>query len=397
MFEFELEKGSKKFACPNCNAPTKFKRYVRRATGEYAPLEFGRCDRESNCGYHRYPSKEYFADNPQTQNGKTDKNGHYKKGGNTGISNYVLTDKNAVAVKYEAETLPKKPDYISNDVLLRTLTGFDRNAFVQFLLNLFPEDTKTVWQTVKDYFIGTSKDGKTIFWQIDQSRRIRTGKMIAYESETGKRRKDVSPNWTHAALKRARLLKQDFNLMQCFFGEHLLRFDSQKPVAIVEAEKTAVIASICFPEFVWLAIGSKQSLKCDRLKRLSKRKIVLYPDADGFALWQEIAFEARQNALTVKVSNLIERCGTDAEKGKGFDLADYLISQQSEINRTNDFVDFYNAKLAHVLIDENLMRDFQTILDEQLAVRMIDGNLLDADADAQITEPDNFRRIVLSL
>lgn len=72
-----------------------------------------------------------------------------------------------------------------------------------------------------------------------------------------------------------------------------MRFDLQKPVAVVEAEKTAVLASICFPEFVWLSVGSKQSLKAEKLKRLSKRKIILYPDADGFALWQEIASQAR--------------------------------------------------------------------------------------------------------
>ena len=391
MFEFELEKGSKKSVCPNCSQKT-FVFYVSKQTGKNLSLDVGRCDRESSCGYHQTP-KEYFAENPQSAKGGVYIGSHQNKG----LRSNVLTDKNGSQTNYKADGLPKKADHIPNDILLRTLTGFDRNAFVQFLLKLFSEDAEAVRQAVKDYLIGTTRDGKTIFWQIDRKGNIRTGKIIAYDAATGKRRKDVSPNWTHAELKRARLLKQDFNLMQCFFGEHLLRFDLQKPAAIVEAEKTAVIASICFPEFIWLAIGSKQSLKAEKLKRLSKRKLVLYPDADGFKLWTGAAAQARFQGLNVKVSNLIEMTGTDAEKGKGFDLADYLISQQNEINRTNDFIDSYNAKLESILNDETSMQDFETILDEQKAVAIVGGGLSEAEAERFFTKTENVRNIILSL
>lgn len=392
MFEFELEKGSKKFVCPSCSQKT-FVFYVSNRTGKNLSFDVGRCDRESACGYHRTP-KEYFADNPQF----ADARAFVGTRQNADIKTYVQSDENGSQAKRQAGTLPKKPDYIPNNVLLQTLTGFERNAFMQFLFNLFPEDAEAVRQTVKDYLIGTTKDGKTIFWQIDQSRKVRTGKMIAYDARSGKRRKDISPNWTHAELKRARLLKPDFNLMQCFFGEHLLRFDLQKPVAIVEAEKTAVIASICFPEFVWLAIGSKQSLKAGRLKRLGQsRKFILYPDADGFALWTDAASQARFQGLNVKVSNLIERRGTDTEKVKGFDLADYLISQQTAINQTNNFIDSYNSKLTHVLNDESLMQDFETILDEQKAVAIGGGGLSEPEAERFFTKAENVRNIVLSL
>ena len=73
--------------------------------------------------------------------------------------------------------------------------------------------------------------------------------------------------WAHSELIRSGLLKTDFNLNQCFFGEHLL-LNNKKPVAVVESEKTAVIASICFPEFVWLAVGSKQNL--------NRKEVMLY-------------------------------------------------------------------------------------------------------------------------
>src|SRR5215213_5981408 len=60
-YKFELEKGSKKYACPGCGAPKKFKRYVMTATREYVGAEYGRCDRENSCGYHRRPSSQPVA------------------------------------------------------------------------------------------------------------------------------------------------------------------------------------------------------------------------------------------------------------------------------------------------------------------------------------------------
>ena len=247
--------------------------------------------------------------------------------------------------------MPKSRDFIPNDYLLRTLTNYEQNPFVQFLLNLFPESFQCVQKCIKDYRIGTTKDCKTIFWQIDQKQIIRTGKIIAYDLNTGKRRKDIFPNWIHSELKKRKLLKPDFNLNQCFFGEHLLSNKKDAPIMIVEAEKTAIIASLCLSEFVWLAVGSKQNLKVKKLKQFGQRKIVLYPDADGFTLWREIALQARLQGLNVQLSDLIEKHGTGAEKREGVDLADYLIREQSRIN-------FYNFKLAKVLSDEKLFENF---------------------------------------
>jgi hypothetical protein len=54
-----------------------------------------------------------------------------------------------------------------------------------------------------------------------------------------------------------RLLPPEFESRQCLFGEHLL-IDKTKPVAIVESEKTAVIASAYKPEFIWFAMGVRK-------------------------------------------------------------------------------------------------------------------------------------------
>lgn len=54
-YNYYLEKGSKKFNCPSCNKKT-FVRYISNITNAYAKIIYGRCDRESKCQYHKYPT-----------------------------------------------------------------------------------------------------------------------------------------------------------------------------------------------------------------------------------------------------------------------------------------------------------------------------------------------------
>jgi hypothetical protein len=224
--------------------------------------------------------------------------------------------------------------------------------------------------------------------------RVCRAKLIRFNTETGKRLKgDFDTSSLPAKLK----LKEDFNYKQIFFGEHLLTKHTDKPVAIVESEKTAIIASLCKTEAVWLGSNSKQWLNATRMQRLGNRQIILYPDADGFNQWQTIATDARRLGLDVKVSDLIETHATIEQKTDGYDLADYLIERQIERKQTNDFIDRYNANLGTVLNDESLFTDFNSILDEQKAILMIDGELSEIEAETQITKVENFRNIVLSI
>ncbi len=318
MYRFPLEKGSRKYICPDCSQKT-FVRYVDNNTGDYVSDDVGRCDRESKCGYHFKP-KMYFANNPQAR----------VEAKNKRILNPYFNNKNGSQTKYEAQILRKRCDFIENKYLFDSLQNYEQNSFVQFLINLFPNFLDEIQIAVKDYFIGTTPDGKTCFWQIDKNMRIRTGKIIAYDSQTGKRIKSIEPNWIHTELKKYKKVRNDFNLKQCFFGEHLIRNNSNKNICIVEAEKTAVIASICFPEYIWLSIGAKQNLKPEKLNRLGReKKIILYPDADGFDEWNEVTKTARKNGFDVTISKLIKDNATSKELTDGFDLADYLILEQT--------------------------------------------------------------------
>ena len=179
------------------------------------------------------------------------------------------------------------------------------------------------------YNVGASDhwDNATIFWLFDVNTLIRTGKVIQYEiiadeksiiSKNCKRKKDNYPpvQWVHSLLKL-----QDYNIKQCFFGEHLLK-DTTKPVAIVESEKTAMIASIYLPEFIWIACGGKGNLKPERCKVLQGRMVTLFPDINCYEEWTKLAMEL---PFPCKVSNLLEQKATEKDKQLKIDIADYLL------------------------------------------------------------------------
>ena len=203
------------------------------------------------------------------------------------------------------------------------------NNFIKYLIIIFGSEITE--QLISKYFIGTSKhwNGATVFWEIDINKpaKIRTGKIMLYNAITGKRikDKDYNPNWVHSVLNLS-----EFTLQQCFFGEHLLQGNNM-PVAIVESEKTAIIASVYLPKFIWLAAGNKTGLTDEKCKVLQGRKVVLYPDLSkpedkisAFELWTQKAKEL-SHITCFTVSDLLERKATEAEKSQGLDLADYLI------------------------------------------------------------------------
>jgi len=100
--------------------------------------------------------------------------------------------------------------------------------------------------------------------------------------------------------------------------------------------------------------------------------------------------------LEVKVSSLIEHNATDEQKENGYDLADYLISQQRQINEKNEFIDSYN-KIETVLNDEILLNNFHTILDEQKAIVIYNNELSELEAERLCARVENIRAVILSV
>jgi hypothetical protein len=100
------------------------------------------------------------------------------------------------------------------------------------------------------------------------------------------------------------------------------------PVSIVESEKTAIIASVYFPQFIWLATGGKHGCKWTSAPVstvLKGRHITLWPDIKAYDDWKQKTGELSKSGLQVTISNLLEQVATDSECKSGLDIADYLI------------------------------------------------------------------------
>ncbi len=282
--------------CPQCKKPHEFSRYIDIETGEILADYVGRCNRIDKCGYH-YTPKQYFAD--------------------TGIkpeNNYTNTKPVPVIRQPEHSFIP-------DEVFMQSLKSYEANNLIKFFHSIF--DANTVNSLINRYKIGTSSrygGGTTVFWQIDIQGNVRAGKLIKY-AENGHRLHGKN-NWVHSILKL-----DNFTLKQCLFGEHLLKDKPDAMVAIVESEKTAVIASVFIPEMVWLATGGADSLNKEKVKPLRGRNVILFPDAskDGriYNKWKQKAAEFGFN-----ISDLLEKETTPEQKTDGVDIADFLIKQK---------------------------------------------------------------------
>ena len=90
----------------------------------------------------------------------------------------------------------------------------------------------------------------------------------------------------HSRQKAQRQLPDDWTLSHCLFGEHLLPLCPKIPVALVKAEKTAVIYSAVFPEFPWLATDGLGQFD-DGVKVLLGRQVVAFPDLGAYDRWRK--------------------------------------------------------------------------------------------------------------
>ena len=292
---------SSRHTCPGCGKKKTFTRYIDTITGYEIDEIAGRCNREVNCGYH-LTVKQFSQSN------------------------------NAELVSHRPESsLPtrhrqKQCSYIPSDLFQKSLSVnyIDRNNLVQFLIRAF--NVETTISVIRKYNVGTSRhwNGATVFWQVDSIGRIRAGKVMLYNPDSGRRVRHPFNHltWAHKALKL-----QDFNLNQCLFGEHLLATNRSSTVAVVESEKTAIISSIYFPEFIWVACGSLTNLTKERCQALAGRRVVLFPDLNGFDKWSE---RSKNIGAGVVVSDLLEKNATEEERVHGLDLADYLLRYRPE-------------------------------------------------------------------
>lgn len=293
-----------RLTCPKCGRPHCFAPYVD-ADEQIVGPEYGRCDHESSCGYVKYPPSER----------------EWKPA-------YAYSHKPTIRTNANVTVQVPEPTRelctIPTSIVDRSVVLEPKSDFVKFLSSLF--DGATLERLVNEYRIGTTKNGDTIYFQIDSKGRCRTGKVMKYNPRTGHRIKDpnakVPITWVHSLMKQAHLLPENWELTQCLFGEHLLAKYPDKPVGLVEAEKTAIIASAMIPDLVWVAVGGKTQLG-DKVDVLEGRVIIAFPDIDGYDAWKQKC--AERPYLNIQVSDLLQRNATDEDIKIGADIADILV------------------------------------------------------------------------
>ncbi len=199
-----------------------------------------------------------------------------------------------------------------------------RNQFEIYLKKFFKNEQNTSFSNLYD--IRGVKNGNfedaTLFPYINYDNEFLTAKIVKYNTNTGKRIKQGFANtWFHAekSIKKQLGIKEKISKsIDCFFGEHLLPFNN-KPVVIVEAEKTAIFLSEIFKNIVFIASGGIAKLERLNYDFLINRKVYLFPDNNATE-WFKIAEERGW-----WVSEILENKGE-----KGEDVADYILNKDTE-------------------------------------------------------------------
>lgn len=304
--------------------------------------EVGKCDRKDNCNWHYSPS-DFFRDRG------------LRSGSHEGFRPLI---------KKNSPLLP--PSYIEADIMERTLKAYSNNSLMIYLYRVFGKlmEPERITKTAVRCGVGTSKQfgGSPIFWQIDECGRIRTGKIMGYDTTNGKRIKKPFPQlkWIHSMMKES---SPNFRLMQSYFGSHKLRMakikaeevynksrgmnlqqSAQPMLWLLESEKAALIMSIVLEWLgedglvIPLACGGcegfsindeKKRNPFDKCSVLKNQRVVLFPDEGKFNSWREQGERLRGFSREVYISTLMESDLREADVGcvieKGDAIDDVIL------------------------------------------------------------------------
>jgi hypothetical protein len=314
MYNYKLT--SNKFPkadCPKCHKPKHWQHFFDITTGEVLPNEFGRCDNIIKCGYELNPYKAKYKSN-------------YKE--------------LPIIRPYQK---PKKVNYLPDFVLIDTLANNCDTNLIKMIMQTFSK--LDITEVLEQYSIGKCEN-YTTFPFIDIKGNIRAISLITY-NVLGKRIEDLKQarnihTYLYHKYKQAKVeipiwlseYLASEGKFSCLFGEHLLKLDNSKPIAIVEAPKSAIIARLIYPEFIWLATGGLSYLTQSRIEVLKGRNVYLFPDNStenkAFNLWRE-----KSKSFGFKCIDLLEDIAEESNRIEGYDIADYLIKYASYVQSEN--------------------------------------------------------------
>lgn len=347
IYNFSLRGGSQKDFCPQCGQRT-FTPYVDFYNVPLSPI-VGYCDRRDKCRYHCSPH-QFFSDMRRT-NGQSNPDimsYHYSRPHNSPLAKRFF---------------PQTPDFIEKDDFYRSLKKYELNPLVKFLHSKFDASLgiEKVNEVLIKMGIGTSKKfgGSTVFWLIDDAGNIRDGKIMGYNSKTGKRIKQPYPLFTniHSVLKE----KYQGSYKPCFFGSHLAETEeSNKLIYLFESEKAAAIMALMLhlinPDFIGIpmATGGCEALSVTdeamtdpwhRIQVLRDREVILFPDHGKYGEWYEKARRLKGFCSNIWVSSIMEKTlrgfepECEIEPGDGFD--DLIIRYIEQCKNADEICDLF--------------------------------------------------------
>lgn len=196
----------------------------------------------------------------------------------------------AIPIQSFCNSVAKQPQkaaidikYIPESTIWRYFHAIPENNLLQYLCKTYGK--KKVADAKKTYVIGTSKDGGTVFWNINSDLKVQKAK-ISYYNENGKRTDQFKVPY-----------KNEGGYYACLFGEHLVYdyLKGKKTVILVESEKTAIVGYINLPEFIWVAYGGINGLTKSKILPLIGHTVLIIPDMSENAV----------NIIYAKIPSLI--------------------------------------------------------------------------------------------
>ena len=211
----------------------------------------------------------------------------------------------------------KNSKYIDKQLVSKFLKVRPENNLLQYIGKTYGEDNKELVKNL--YQLGTSKDGGIIFWSINKQQKVQKAKVVYYNKE-GKRKQRFKVPY-----------KNEDGYYSCLFGEHILGLPEykNKPIILVESEKTAIVCSVNFPEYTWLSYGGINGMTNAKMKVLEGENILIVPDLSENAIGIAAKRVEQLKSLNISATIWDMRDGLSdnnlKEKGiYNYDLEDFL-------------------------------------------------------------------------
>ena len=223
--------------------------------------------------------------------------------------------------------------------------------------------TQAILKHLQLCHIGTDSQMNTVFWYKNADLIFTHAKIIHYNSMNGKRLKNnsspIMPFGTKldcfmgicTSLNGNAPTYQTFSKSKGFdtstlFNEHLLydnaefysvihdrnyRYDKNTPVLIVESEKTALIASFVYPQFIWIASGGANRIPENKLGLLRNRNLQILFDNDKGGMQGSMMLKDKLSNAT-----LLPMTALAPNETEGYDIGDLILDI---VNDPNDLYD----------------------------------------------------------